>query len=715
MGALNPNQRPTVSITQSPPVRSDPSSYYCEISWAGQDADGRIAGFRYVIDPPSSEGSDTAWIQTSSNRQVFTFAADSVVGGPLGGSGRRLHTFVVQSIDDAGARSAPAHVSFDATTIAPTVVVLSPSPSGLLLRRMTPAFRISWVGGDADGRLSSLPAQYRWRLFNGSTAPSMSAIRTNPDTLRALYAPRFADWDSLGGGATSLILHDLTPGQPYLFAIVAIDDAGAWSPVLSLFENLLQFDVEATALSGPRVTFHTELLTYEFPSGGTILDPLVWPRADFGAGSNVVVGWSATTPSGAAVRVARWAVDLASIDDETPRADEATDIHHWSRWSTNQSLLIPGLDPPAGVPSASYRLYLQVEDEAGQLTQVGMHLTVVRASFARDLLVVDDTWFRPDLLGAGGCVQPPSQAWPTAAELDTFLYATGNVSWKCYPAGVKSSPGLFAGYDFDTLGTHSMRTTDFTLTLLGRYRNIVWIVDGESATSFDQYFNTTVQPMPMLRYLTSPGIANPLLIWMRQGGKLWLMGGGSSYASLRDYNLLGHPQNVFSSSNGELAPGRLMYTYAHWRSEATTFRSTQARRSSRAVGGWPGAPDYSLLPSVLQQKSTATDPLPPQRTAPNFYATLFYSEYLSQPNTILESVPGTAADSLAAALDTLYETVGGQSGTGFPVMTLYHGTENSQVIFSGFPLWYFRRSQAIELADFVFQRVWGLTRRPVPR
>lgn len=714
MGTLSPNQRPSVSITQSPPLRSDPSNYYCEISWAGLDPDGRVVAFRYAIDPPAAAGAETAWVQTTENRRVFTFAADSVEGG-LVPTGRRFHTFVVVSVDDRGARSVPAHASFDATTIAPAVLLLSPAPSGLLRRRMAPAFRLTWQGRDADGRTSRLPAQYRWRLFNASSTPAMDAIRMNPDTLRALYAPRFADWDSLGGEATSLVLHDLNPGQAYLFAIIAIDEAGAWSPVLSLYENLLQFDVEAAATSGPRVTLMTEILTYEFPSGGVFLEAEAWPRADFAAGSPVVVDWSATVASGAAVRVARWAVDIASLEDETPRRDEATDITHWSRWSTGRSIVISGLDPPPGGAPESHRLYLEVEDETGQLSIVGMHFSVVRATFARDLLVVDDTFFRPDVLAAGGCVQPPAQTWPTAAELDTFLYAVGDVPWKCYPAGTRSGPGLFAGYDFDTLGAHFIRTADFTLSQLGRYRNIVWMVDGESAISFDQYFNTTVQPMPFFRYLTAPGVANPLVLWMRQGGRLWLMGGGAAYASLREYSVLGHPQNVFSSDNGELVAGRFMHRYAHWRSELTTYRSREARRSSRAIGGWPGAPDYSQLPASLLPKTATTDPLPPLRTSGQFHVTLFYSEYLSRSNSILESAPGVGSDSVVAVLDTLYETVGGQSGTGYPMMTVYHGAENTQVIFSGFPLWYFRRSQAIDLTDFVFQRMWGLTRRPVPR
>jgi hypothetical protein len=716
MGVLFPNQRPTVSITQSPPTRLDPSTYYCEISWDGRDSDGRVVGFRYAIDPPAAAGSDTAWVATVENRKVFTFASDSVAGG-ITPVAHRFHTFVVEAVDDRGSRSAPEHVSFDATTIAPVVVIESPLPSGLLFRRVAPAFRITWKGIDADGSGSRLPRQYRWKVFGSSTTPSLQAVLQNPDTLQILYAPTFASWDSLPGAATYLILHDLTPGQSYVFALVAIDEAGAWSAVLSPYENLLQFDVESAATSGPQITLATDQMTYQFPSGGIFLDTATWPRTDFGAGTPALIRWSAIVPSGASVRAARWAVDIDAIDDETPRSNQDTDIGHWSRWSSATTISISGLDPPPGQSSSSWTFYLEVEDDSDQLTLVGMQMSIIRPVFDRDLLIVDDTFLPPDRRNStGDCVQlPGQQTWPMAAELDTFLYAVGGVPWRCYPTGTMSSPGLFAGYDFDTIGTHFLHDGAFNLSVLSRYRHVLWIVDGESATSFNQFFNTTIQPMPLLRHLSEPGIQNPLVTWMQQGGRLWLMGGGASYATLTDYSVTGDLLNVFRNSNGELVPGRFMYSYTHWQSEVTTYRSYQARRAARAVGGWPGAPDYSLLPPVLQQKTPATDPLPPLRNSAQFYTTLFYSEYLSKPNTILEHLPGLSGDSLAPALDTLYETVGGQSGTGYPVMTVYHGVGNSQVVFSGFPLWYFQRAQAIQVADFVFQRLWGLTRRPVAR
>ena len=114
-------------------------------------------------------------------------------------------------------------------------------------------------------------------------------------------------------------------------------------------------------------------------------------------------------------------------------------------------------------------------------------------------------------------------------------------------------------------------------------------------------------------------------------------------------------------------------------------------------------------------KSPDTDPLPPLRGS-DFYLIGYPAEHLSQPDAVIEDTdPDPARDRPASALDTLYVTAGGAAGSNWPVMTLYHGTESTPFVFSGFPLWYFRRSQGIELVDFVLGRVWGLSRRSVPR
>jgi hypothetical protein len=76
-------------------------------------------------------------------------------------------------------------------------------------------------------------------------------------------------------------------------------------------------------------------------------------------------------------------------------------------------------------------LYVQAEDDLGARSLGIVRLRVFVVSFERPLLVVDDTRFELDKLAPGGCVAPYTKQWPSAAELDTFLYARGGVPWKC--------------------------------------------------------------------------------------------------------------------------------------------------------------------------------------------------------------------------------------------------------------------------------------------
>ena len=44
-------------------------------------------------------------------------------------------------------------------------------------------------------------------------------------------------------------------------------------------------------------------------------------------------------------------------------------------------------------------------------------------------------------------------------------------------------------------------------------------------------------------------------------------------------------------------------------------------------------------------------------------------------------------------------------------MTYYHGFQSPQMVFCGFPLWFFQRAQVVELSDFVLQDIFGFTQR----
>ena len=701
--ATPPNQPPTVALTSAPAPGSTIGNYSYDIRWAGRDVDGHIDHFLYAVDPPGRSGSDTAWTATSLNRKVFVFSADSLPSDSALFA-RRFHTVVVKAVDDRGGVSPAVWVSFTATTVLPTLKVTSPQASKVLIPTVAPDFHVSWLTDDPDGRGTHTPATIRFMLFGQSSVPSVLDIQLNPDTLMKLYAPRFAGWDSLPGSAQGVDIRGLQSGQAYLLAAVAIDEAGACSAPFTQDSNVLAFSTSTAAQVGPALTITSPFFTLTYGAGGFFSSPSQYFHVEVPAERENVLDWSGRPAAGSFITGYRWAVDLSSLADETPRTDEATDLVHWSQWHLDTQARLPAVDPRR--ESGTHTFYLEARDNSGGLGLLVVVYTAVTASMDRDLLIVDDTRYMRDVK-SGACVLAPRGPWPTASELDTFLFARGGRPWKCYPAGTQSTPGVFAGYTYDSLITYG-RGANLSLAKLNRYRNIVWMVNGDFVLTNDinlQY--------PMLRLLSAPGVNDPLPVWLALGGRLWVMGGGVATATQIDWELK-NPRSVYSSALGELTPARFMYQFPHWRSEITEDRTARATLSPRAVGGWAGAPDYSLLPPVLEEKSPDTDPMAPNRSNPSdFYRSIFIAEFLTKPNLLAEPDPLT--HKTASVLDTLYETVGGAAGSGRPMMTLYHGAEGPPVVFSGFPAWYFKRSQCIAVIDWVLQSYWGLTRNPVPR
>src|SRR5262245_30675089 len=456
---------------------------------------------------------------------------------------------------------------------------------------------------------------------------------------------------------------------------------------------------------------------FQFPTGGFLDDPELHLRTEAAAGRRVRFNWFATTTSGAFVSGYRWMVD-GNIGDESARANEETDIQRWCRWSP----LTLGVDLPAfnpEQPSESHTLYIEAKDNLDLVSLVVVEFTVVRAIFDKELLIVDDTRLLGDKPIPGGCVDRPRGVWPMAAELDTFFFARGGKPWRCYPAGTLSPVGIFQGYGFDTLGTRFLPQGTLTLGRLARYRHVVWYTDNKGARNANEP-NLTLDPMSQLRWLTYPGRTNPLGTWVSQGGQLWMFGGGTATAMQINHEKAASPADVYSSTDGELVPGRFMYDIFGWRSEITAKSFAQAQKPPHPISRHGGL-DYSSLPEYLFEKSPDTDPIAqfaPNRTSQSdFYQTAHVGEGLSKANALVEDRdPSPDNIVLESVLDTVYLSVGGPLGSDRPVMTVWHGGQNNQVqVFSGFQLWYWRREYQIAILDWVLQHAWGIPRAPVPR
>ena len=752
IGSIRPlfNERPTIRLTAAPINEADTAFFAYEMHWSAYDADGRIDHYEYAIDPQGGAAPETTWVRTTRTYETIHFRLSPTdTGGVIAGRVGNPHTFVVRAFDNSGEWSAYESRTFFSFTIAPTVRILdpwvgSPSPGNTVF--VGPSFRIRWEGADEDGVASQLPTHYKYRLL-GPGDPEFSsseALRDPQAAYRYFVSRGFAGWDSTSGDSAFAVYRGLTVGSAYVFIVVAFDEAGGWTGGWSRWTNMLPFLVAPPAVVAPRLALWSEYFQYAYPTGG--YDPfneLSWVKLEVPGERPVTVNWSATPMPGYAIGGYRWRLD-GDVTDETPRTDEETDWYHWSRWSPATTHATFG---PLGA-SGSHNLYVEAVDDFGNRSIGTVHMMPVQATRSRELLVVDDTRLELDMntTPTSGVRRNYTTPWPAAAELDTFLYAAGGVPWRRTAAGRSgvSTPGLLAGYSFDTLGTRQgieIATLGVPLSLLSQYRQVLWLVDRSASTRIGDPTDP-LNAVPTMRWMNTPGRSSTLSAYLASGGRVWLAGGAVAYTSLIAYNAGGTRANdnfyglgntVFSNAAGELVEYRLMYDFAKWRSEmVTSVIATSVVRSPRAVGGWthpgPGfagtvsAPDYSGLPMQLRRRALALgDSLPPTRpisqTAYYFTSDALASEYLTRPNSILEDAdPDPRVTAEISTLDTLYEFRGGALATNVTgerpaCMTYYHGMGGPPVVFTGFDLWSWSRVDCAALVDFVLQDVWGMQRR----
>ena len=730
---LGPNQPPEIEIVDARGDRALGSGV--RVRWAAHDPDGRVVRSRWRLDAWSVRPIADTGVHATTTEECFVPAADLSPARAASAGAREPQRFTLWAIDDRGARSEPATLAIYANgNIAPTVMITSPQPSALLSAQVGSELCIAWAGIDPDGVFTQKPVKYKFRILDLAD-PYNQAYLANPDSLRRLaVATNWAGWDSTSADTEFAHFKNLTPGKSYLFTVTGWDEAGDYDPIFDLNKNMLQFAVNLPQVIGPRITVTTTSFHFQYQSSVGFDDPSAVLETEVAAGAGIPFDWTAIPPPGQTVTGYRWVLDPVDPRDETPRSGPG-DVRHWSEWTMTPSV---GLGPfsPVGFKRQEHTVYLEARSSAGSCaggasdfpSVAPVHFVVVQPTFARDLLVVDDTRLEPDRYSAG-CPMVYTSKWPSAAELDTFLYARGGVPWRCTknpPTGVASIPGILAGYEFDTLGTRGAQSGPLfpnglppgqehtiPLSVLAGYRHVLWLTDVLSAT-FTNDIQSAVNPTTALRFMSEGGRVNVLSAYVKMGGQLWLAGGTAAASLLPwDKRTNNYGQTtVFSSlpQFGEIFPGGMVWEAIHARSEISL---TNALQASRALGRFESAPGgYGALPPALESRTTGTDPLPPTRLSSQgglFYQSTRLTEFITQPNVIVESGE--------SALDSLYVVQGSgvPIGTGNVAMTVYHGVDNARCIWTGFDMWTFQRSECIALVDGVLQGIWGLSRAPVAR
>jgi hypothetical protein len=591
------NLRPRVELTARPQP-GDSVYFKVHLQWNGSDADGRVDYFVYAVDPPL-EG-DTAWTRIDRNETTIFFRSSVPSPGqiepPFPASqviSKDFHGFVIKAVDNEGAFSAPASVDFDSRTVAPVTVITSPSPNRMGPRSTAPSVRIEWRGTDPDREgegVAGPPRLYKYKLVSqtviqqtlglGSVVPNQEKIQEF--FMRDGHPPDFAGWDSVSADTAFKQFEGVTPGQVWYFAVVSFDIAGAYEPRFNLEGNVLAFR-PSTELQAPAITVFNSFFTRtQTPRGSFDLSESRVVHLEVPEGQPIPMHWVVQDQGlapGTFLAGYRWVLDPIDGDifNETPRQDDSQ-TYRWSSWSTTETSTILGPFSVTGKPDSTFhRFYIEARDNTGAVSIMVIQLEVVKAQFkdpslARNILFFDDyrgVGDRPD--------HQPFSAFPIESALDTLFYARGGFPYTGMPAGTLSKPGIFSGYFSDAAGNVVSDTIDYRfapssglpLSVLTRYRAVVWYTGATDAGGTGSHFSP--KPEAALRYINDPGQLNTLAVYLSQGGKAFLFGGGILKSIALGYAArfpgngpLGYPfrgEGTGPDRDHILWPGNFLYDY----------------------------------------------------------------------------------------------------------------------------------------------------------
>jgi hypothetical protein len=786
--SLVPNERPQVELSAAPqepdssvvPARPDSVFYAVRLQWFSWDIDGRVTHHIYAVDPPAL--GDTSWVRIERN-EITLFFESRTPQNPLPNRGliasSDFHVFVIKAVDNEGMTSPPIFRAFTSYTVAPQTQIDSPSPSRLQEAITAPTVLIEWSGQDPDGVLTQKPILFKFKLTSQATiqqALGLGGVPPSSSDLQDFFSEdsenNFATWDSVPPDSAFAQLEGLTPGQTWYFAVVAFDEAGAYEPRFLRDNNLLQFK-PATTLQAPKITIFNSFFSREQLAPG--IDPQRFFQLEVPADVPVEFNWFANPGApGTQVTGYRWVLDPIDGDifDETPREND-NDVNRWSSWSISELRTVVGPFAAAAGEEVFRRFYVEARDNVGSISLSTVEVRVVAFDTltAKPLLVFDDLRGPPDRV-AGSTSHQPFGAFPTEAVLDSLMYAVGGNPWQFEPLGrTTSDPGVFAGFDYDTLDYRFFPFEGLPLSKISQYRTLVWLIAAEDAGRRGGKF-TTNEPMSALRFANTIGELNTLAVYLAQGGKAWIFGDGIGPAIANGY--VSRFQTQFArfpyastgdgaSSTSILWPGNFLYDFMHSRSQMNLNTDGFFTAPKELVDmvpylpkhRTPGAP-WPPLPGATPPRGPEDDPrvgpsssrnLDPSESAggwgipaiaqdlPMLTLTTEWPDwprrlppaldditYVSLPNFILEDHDGNPGTAKVSRLDTLYilravrEIIATRADEpdGKPVFFYYWGDDHGPIAWTSVNIWMFERTQLQVLAEIILNKL-GQFKNPNPK
>lgn len=561
----HPNRPPETVLASGPPDSTYGTNYRVRLYWSGSDGDGIIDHYDFImVDHPAIEDSistgdlsapnrvvvrvpepdDPRWQSTSARDTLIITRADTLHRDPSPPSGSNLgqhnefirrqsferwHTFFVRAVDNEGAIDpTPDYRSFNSNNIAPVVALQPPvtASSGEFMGPPTIVF--NWDGYDPVGDGTELlPIASRWVIL-ASNKDSFGGYRGLPDTLYhvapSAWSP-WRPWSASDGSGKRAIVRGLRPAgfEPgvgfYLFAVQAMDEAGAVTPVFDWFtigkNNTTPVFVSGDI--GPTLSLRESFLgVFNFTGSSR---PLL---VDAAAGQTIRFCWRGDASSyGGEIVGYRYGWDIRDPEDE----------EQWEQnWSETATCA-----PARVFNSGTHVFFLQTRDNAESITQARIEMTVRQVTRRRDLLFVDDS------------THPQGDTDPDEAREDQRWQAIFDSLLVRRPFAFDSGRDVF--------DVRQNRRQPPPLSLVFDYKTVVWAVVASSQGSALSTVASFIDPF--LEGENTARAFNYLNLYLDNGGEMWIHGhqpsfslfpltqGHSQYetvpANITNWNLDQHP------------------------------------------------------------------------------------------------------------------------------------------------------------------------------
>jgi hypothetical protein len=363
-GSASADSPPTTALTVAP-RDSSTVNHYIRLSWAGNDPDGTVQGFRIYIDDVMV---------------VFTTATDSLIAFPASASGVPTpHHFSVQAVDNAGLADPNPPVRFFYTVNWAPIVRVVADGGVVSGDHVGKAFRVTASASDTNFsfiRYSvSLDNQTSWTPASADSVFIMADPVLIADT--ALFPENVVAISNAG----------LTAGWHVLY-LRAIDAGNAISNVVA--DSFLVEDGQRPVIS--------EGISATYGAAEFYPDGSVYYSTQSGVVSSLTYSASAEVYKGE-INGYRYRMQSA--------IDPATDFGPWSDWS------VWGADPvveAVDLQPGSYVFQLMARDLANAYSDTASYaIRLVRQTLSDSIIIVSETRDGTGSLGS-----------PRAATVDTF-------------------------------------------------------------------------------------------------------------------------------------------------------------------------------------------------------------------------------------------------------------------------------------------------------